>query len=203
MDDLSFTTFLKLTLLPTTQGRFGALQRMINSSKGYDFYKQMKFAAKGVARGETDPDEILSKLSEIKNPIEREHNTKMAKNFLEWWTTQVGASALTSRPTGIYKAEAMHFGIKLLPELAYKLDEQIHVIYLWAIRTPLITKQTAGIGLHLLKQKLATGKYSDAKFSILNLRTKTLLSDNLVTNQSAALAQADIAGINELWKSLS
>ena len=110
MDNLSFTTFLKLSLLPTTQGRFGALQRMINSSKGYDFYKQMKFAAKGVARGEDDPNEILAKLAQIKNPVEREHNIRMAKNFLDWWSDQKGAVALTSRPSGIYRSSEMQFG---------------------------------------------------------------------------------------------
>ena len=42
MDGLSFTTFLKLTLMPTTQGKLGVLHRMHNSSDGYDFYKRLK-----------------------------------------------------------------------------------------------------------------------------------------------------------------
>lgn len=204
MEDLSFTTFVKLTLMPTTQGRFGALQRMLNSSRGYDFYKQMKFAAKGVARGEIDPGEIFSKLKTIKNAVEREHNLKMANNFLEWWGKEIadGAVALTDRPGGTYRHAEMEFGIRMQPELAYEKSGNIHVTYLWATKTPKITKQGAGSGIHLLRSQLAKGPFSGARFSILNLRDLSILGDDLVTNQSKTLADADIAGINQLWKSL-
>lgn len=201
MDDLSFTTFVKLALMPTTQGKFGALQRMMNSDRGYDFYKQMKFAAKGVARGEVEASEIIAKLSTIKNPVERDHNVRMATHFLEWWKEQSGALALKERPSGYYKADGMLFGIRLQPELAYVQNEKINVIYLWATKNPAITKQAAAAGLQMLKGRLGKGSFSGARFSILNLRNKTLLSDDLISNQSEALFNADVAGINELWKS--
>ena len=203
MDDLSFTTFLKLALMPTMQRRLSELQRMHSGDRGYDFYKQMKFAAKGVARGEIDPDVIIANLETIKRPAERTHNVQMAKNFLTWWNSLKGAEALTSAPNGTYKSDAMHFGIKMRPELAYVKDGTTYVVYLWATQLPAMTNQIAGAGLQILRGKLAAGTFKDAKFSLLNLRTMKTLTEELISNQSKTVAQADIASINELWKSLT
>lgn len=201
MDDLSFTTFLKLGLLPTTQGQLGQLQRMLASERGYDFYKQMKFAAKEVALGQVPPEEIMKKLEAIPRKSERDHNILMANNFLEWWNSQKNVKALSDRPSGVFKKQMMSFGIKMRPELAYEKDGSIHVVYLWATKSPKITNQAAGVGIYLLQEGLRKGNFKNAKFSILNLRTGKILSDNLVTNQSATLAAAEISLINELWKS--
>lgn len=201
MDDLSFTTYLKLTLLPTTQSRFGTLQRMMNSKSAYDFYKQMKFAAREVAKGEMEPDVIFSKLSAIKSSVEREHNLKMATNFLDWWNKQEDAKALSIRPSGVYKTGRMAFGIKMRPELAFERSGTRNVVYLWASKTPALTRQGVGAAIHLLKSQLAQGEFQDANFGLLNLRKGELMTEKYITNQSQILADSDIAGINQLWKS--
>lgn len=203
MDDLSFTTFLKLALMSSTQQRLTELQRMHAGDRGYDFYKQMKFAAKEVALGEVEPTEIMNSLKSIKRASEREHNIKMAENFMHWWKSQPDAKALAARPQGIYKTEGMRFGIKLRPELAYKQNDSIHIVYLWATQSPKMTNQVAGTGLQILRETLAKSKFKDATFSILNLRTGKLLEENLISNQSKVIAAAEISGLNELWKSLT
>ena len=88
------------------------------------------------------------------------------------------------------------------PEFAYEINGVTRVVYLWASKTPSLTKQGVGASMQLLKNGLAKGKFSDAEFCLLNLRKKSLLSDALITNQSQILASSDIAGINHLWKSL-
>ena len=117
----------------------------------------MKFAAREVAKGEVDPSEIFGKLDSIKSKVEREHNKKMAQNFLDWWNAQDGAVPLSSRPGAVHRAENMEFGIKMRPELAYEIGGQKHVVYLWATKTPALTKQGVGAGLHLLRKELAKG----------------------------------------------
>lgn len=203
MDDLSFTTYLKLTLLPTTQGRLATLQRMMNSSSAYDFYKQMKFAAREVAKGEVPPSDIFHKLDTITSAVEREHNKKMAQNFVDWWSTQSGAIPLSIRPSKVFRTSEMAFGIKMRPELAYECGGQKHVIYLWATKTPALTKQGVGAALHLLRLALGQGSFADARYSLLDLRKKQILGENLINNQSHIIANSDIAGLNQLWKSLS
>jgi hypothetical protein len=199
MDDISFTTFIKIGLKPTTQGKFGALQSMLNGTGGYDFYKRMKLASREVARGEADRETIFTQLQTIKRPSERDHNVAMAKLTCEWWDGLSGATALNERPSGTYRRPGMVFGIRLAPELAYELEGQTYVTYLWAIRMPKLTRQAAGAGLHLLREQLATGKFKDARFQIRNLREGKTLGEECITNQSANLLQADIAAMNAMW----
>jgi len=160
MDDISFTTFIKIGLMPTTQGKFGTLQRMLNGAGGYDFYKRMKLASREVARGEMERSQIFAQLESIKRASEREHNVAMATRTCEWWDELEGATALSLRPHGVYRREGMNFGIRLQPELAYEIAGQVHVTYLWAVGSPKLTRQAAGAGLFLLRQELARENFS-------------------------------------------
>lgn len=196
MEDISFTTFIKIGLKPTTQGKFGALQSMLNGSGGYDFYKRMKLASREVARGEMDREAIFSQLETIKRPSEREHNVAMAKSTCDWWDTLAGAAALNERPSGVYRRPGMVFGIRLVPELAYKMNGHKYVTYLWAIGIPKLTRQAAGAGLYLLRQQLATGAFEDARFQIRDLRQGATYDEDCISNQSPVLLQADIALMN-------
>lgn len=199
MDDISFTTFLKIGLMPTTQGKFGTLQRMLNGSGGYDFYKRMKLASREVARGEMDREAIFAQLNAIKRASEREHNVAMAARTCEWWDELEGASALSERPNGVYRRVGMNFGIRLQPELAYELSGETRVTYLWAVGSPKLTAAAAGAGLFLLRSELAQGKFEKASFEIRDLRQKKTYLEDCITNESAALLQADIAAMNSMW----
>lgn len=199
MDDISFTTFLKIGLMPTTQGKFGALNRMLNGNGGYDFYKRMKLASREVARGEMDRDAIFAQLQSITRTSERNHNVLMATRTCEWWDELEGVDALVERPRGTYKRDGMDFGIRLQPELAYKQDGVIFVTYLWAIERPKLTSQAAGAGLYLLRSELTQGNFKDARFQIRDLRQKKTFGEDQITNESASLLQADIAAMNVMW----
>jgi len=199
MDDISFTTFLKVSLMPTTQGKFGALQRMLNGPGGYDFYKRMKLAAREVARGEISSQEILFQLGTIKRPSERSHNLLMATRFVEWLDSLEGAVASLDRPSGTYKKPNMVFGIRVVPELVYTLSGVRYVTYLWAIGMPKLTRQAAGAGLFLLRQQLGTGKFQDAKFQIRDLRQEKTLGEDCINNESPNILEADIALLNTMW----
>jgi hypothetical protein len=199
MDDISFTTFIKIGLKPTTQGKFGALQSMLNGTGGYDFYKRMKMASREVARGEMPREQIFEHLQTIKRPSERDHNLQMAKATCDWWDSIPGAKMLNERPSGTYRQPEMVFGIRLVPELAYELDGQKFVSYLWAVRLPKLSQQAAGAGLFLLREQLATGKFQDARFQIRDLRGQKTFEEDCITNSSANLLQADIAAMNAMW----
>lgn len=200
MDDISFTTFIKIGLKPTTQGKFGALQSMLNKSGGgYDFYKRLKMASRDVARGEMDRDAIFSQLQTIKRQSERDHNIAMAKRTCEWWDSLIGALALKDRPVGTYRQPEMVFGIRLAPELAYELGGETYVTYLWAMGAPKLTRQAAGSGLYLLREKLSVGKWKDAHFEVRDLRENKTFREDCITNTSASLLQADVAAMNVMW----
>ena len=203
MNDLSFTIFLKISLMATTQGKFGQLQRMHAGTGGYDFYKRMKLAAREVATGKTPASDVIAQLQTIKRESERAHNVQMATRFVDWWIAQIGAIAKNERPSGVHKSQAMSFGIRMMPELAYEREGHLYVTYLWATNLPKLTRQAAGSGLHLLKDELAKGKFAKAHFQILDLRQKRLLNEDCITNQSASIALADIAQINAMWQDIT
>ena len=189
--------------MPTTQGKLGALSRMHNGEGGYDFYKRMKLAAREVARGEVGSDEIISQLSNIKRESERSHNINMVNQFVNWWSSLSNAVAQPDRPEGVYKLPTMVFGIRLLPELAYLEEGELSGTCLWSVKAPKITKQIAGMGLHMLRGELAKGAFERAKFQILNLRNLEIFGEENITNQSASLLNADISQINSIWVEVS
>ena len=201
MDGLSFTTFLKLTLMPSTQGKLNALHRMMSSSDGYDFYKRLKNAAREVAFDPTKANEVFAALATIKKDAERSHNVLMAKRFLNWWNEQAGAKPSKERPAGRYKTPEMAFDIRLNPELVYEKDGTTFVTYLWATKLPRLARQTAASGLLMLRKELGKGIYSKAKFQILDLRQELVHTEAIVTNLAEDHLKADIALVNAIWVS--
>ena len=146
---------------------------------------------------------MLAQLQTIKRESERNHNVQMATRFVDWWIAQTGAVARDARPSGTYKTPAMSFGIKMVPELAHDREGELFVTYLWATNMPKLTRQAAGAGLHLLRSQLAVGEFSAARYQILDLRQKRLYQEDCITNQSASIAQADIAQINAMWQDIT
>lgn len=202
LENLTFTTFLKLSLMPSTEGKFGIISRLINVPGGYDFYKRLKAAAQKVAGGEMLPDAVFDQLKTIKKDAERNHNLLMAKRFWNWWKELEGAVVASPLPKGIYRQPDMNFGIKLSPELIYAQDGQKLVTYLWATKFPRLTRQVAAIGLLVLKSELQN-QVPGARFQILDLRQERVVGEEEISNKTPNLLQADIALLSSLWASAS
>ena len=199
MDGLSFTTFLKLALMPSTISKLSILHKMMGSSDGYDFYKRMKLAAREVALHESEADAVFAALATIKKDPERNHNVLMAKRFLNWWRSLEGAVAQEDRPAGAYKTPDMAFHVRLRPELMYEQDNERLVTYLWATKFPTLTKQGAAAGLLMLRKALAVEQYTDVWFQILDLRKEIVHSEELISNVTEDHLAADIALVNAVW----
>jgi hypothetical protein len=199
MDGLSFTTFLKLTLMPTTQGKLNTLHKMMSSSDGYDFYKRLKMAAREVASNPKKADAVFAALATIKKDAERNHNVLMAKRFLSWWQDQAGAVAQIKRPSGAYKMPEMAFNVRLRPELVHRVADDETVTYLWATKLPRLRRQTAAAGLLMLRRTLGAGSYKNSRFQILDLRQEVVHTEDIVTNLAEDHLAADIALVNAIW----
>ncbi len=204
MENLSFTTFLKLCLLPSTQAKTSEIQKLVNGVGGYDFYKRLKLAAREVAQGKTDPQEILDQLNNITRQAEREHNISVATQFRDWWVSLgPNAAAYDDRPSSIFKRPGMPFGIKLAPEICYIENGKDKVTYLWATATPALTKQGAGMGIVMLNETLKKNRYSDHEFSIFDLRRNRILGSECVSNTTRTNLAGDLAQISAIWQQIS
>lgn len=205
MDGLSFTTYLKLCLLPSTQAKTGVLQRMHGSSNGYDFYKRMKLAAQDVALGKLDPDVVLQQLSTITKKAEREHNTFVATKFRDWWKTKSegGCIAYPERPAISFRRPDMPFNIRLKPELRYDDKGTDTVLYLWATATPRLTSQVAATGIFILREAFSKSKFKDCEFKIFDLRRDRILGSETISNATATHLSGDLAQIGAIWSQVS
>lgn len=205
MDGLSFTTYLKLCLLPSTQAKTGVLQRMHGSSGGYDFYKRMKLAAYDVAVGKTKPDEILAQLGNITRKAEREHNLFVATRFRDWWLEKSvdGCTPNSDRPSGEFQRDGMPFKIRLKPELRYLDNGSDNVVYLWATANPRLTNQVAATGILILQEAFAQTKFNQCGFYIFDLRRNRMLGSETISNVSATNLNGDLAQIGAIWSQVS
>lgn len=205
MDGISYTTYLKLCLMSSTQAKTGALQRMHGSSSGYDFYKRMKLAAQDVASGTTDPSDILEQLSTIKRTSEREHNLFVATRFRDWWLARAadGCVPHAERPRGEFQRASMPFKVRLNPELRYMDNGVDKVIYLWATAKPQLTKQVAATGISILTETFANTQFSKCEFEIFDLRKNRMLGSDTITNTTATNLAGDLAQISAIWSEVS
>ena len=201
MDGISYTTYLKLCLMPSTQAKTGALQRMHSSSSGYDFYKRMKLAAQDVASGATNPNDILEQLSTIKRVSEREHNLFVATRFRDWWLAKAadGCVPHEERPRGEFQRPGMPFKVRLKPELRYIDNGVDKVVYLWATAKPQLTKQVAATGISILTEAFASSPYGNCEFEIFDLRKNRMLGSDTITNATATNLAGDLAQIGAIW----
>lgn len=205
MEGLSFTTYLKICLLPSTQAKTGALQRMHGPGKGYDFYKRMKLAAQDVALGNLEPAIVLAQLANITRKAEREHNTFVATKFLEWWKVQLndGCSAYDQRPAGAFARPNMPFEIRLKPELRFDDKGIDTVVYLWATANPRLTNQVAGTGILIMQEAFANTKFKDCEYKIFDLRRNRIMGSETITNATVTNLNADLAQIGSIWSQVS
>lgn len=89
MKDIGLTTLLNVFMQKSVVAKHTKVANFFNKDgKAYDFYKELKFAAKGYAKGTTSLEDVLEKLGAIKNATERKHNQTMVKAFAKWWDSQ-------------------------------------------------------------------------------------------------------------------
>lgn len=196
--DISFTTFLKISSLSNTSKKISETNSLFSGGQGYDYYKNLKRLAPSIAKDETTIDEFGKKIANLKREAERNHNLEMAKRLKKWTTKLDGITVLDSRPSGLLKHNEWKFGIRMKPELAYLKNDIQYVTYLWATKSPTLSKKVAGMGVYLLKAKLARSNWVNAKFQIYDLRKSKIYDEALIDNATPILTTADLALLNSI-----
>ncbi len=197
--DISFTTFLKISSLSDTSKKISETNGLFSGGQGYDYYKNLKRLAPSIAKDETSIDEFEKKISSLKREAERNHNLEMAKQLRKWTSKLGDVTILDSRPSGLLKPSGWKFGIRMKPELAYLKNNTQYVTYLWATKSPVLSKKVAGMGVYLLKEKLAKSNWINAKFQIYDLRKSKVYDEALIDNATPILTAADLALLNSIW----
>jgi hypothetical protein len=195
---MALTTFLKLVMLPTND-KFQQLSKY-ETPGGYDFYWSMKKAVSGIIEGKIDIEKAKETLDKLTNATERSHNLSGLKSAVKWLDKNPGT--YFKPPSFDMKSPAGRFTIRLEPEIGHETPSGRKVIALWNTKVPELRKNTAGVGVALLTRELATGKFADCSFYILNLRTKKLWGPECIPNNAPHILGADIATIDALLKEI-
>lgn len=202
LDAVSFTTFLKICLQVSTTAKLREVDRLYGSEGGYDFYRMLKRVPYDFATGQLKAGQIAGFMASITRQAERNHNTQMAIAFSNWWNALGNPTDIEVPPPRKFKPKGHDFKIRIAPELAYKLNGQRSVVYLWAVAKPALTNQVAGSGLLLLRQALDGTKYKNYQKQILDLRKGKLFDESFITNQSPIILSADLAAFEAIKVSL-
>lgn len=195
---ITFTTFLKLCAA-TPRGKLGELRKFLKPG-GYDFYKVMKKLAGRRARGEIDLAEAQHQISKVKKDAERKHTLEAIKKLDAWLAEQ--DLAWQAPPRGAFKSASGLVTVRLEPELAFtKRGPATSVLYLWNLDRPDLKNELAGEGLRLLVRELDHDEHR-YQFGIFNLRTKRILTEELIGAASDMQLKLDLMILETIWEDI-
>lgn len=200
MKDIGLTTLLNIFMQKSVVAKHTKVTSFFSKDgAAYDFYKELKYAAKGYARGAISLEEVLLKLETVKNKTEKTHNQIMVKAFAKWWGNQKNISEVKEPPSKkVIEISGVAFPIRLAPELRYVQNGQDKIVYLWA-NANRMEKLISAEGLMLLRKGFSGAAYADVKFYFLDVKTGKVYGEEGITNRTAALLDANLSMVSTLW----
>lgn len=193
MHRIHFTTFLKL-LSQTTQEKARSYRRY-DEPGGYDFYQSFKRGAEGITtKGET-LERASGAIEALSNLVEREHNRSALASLATW----LGArNTFFDPPRGFYRSPSKTLTVVLKPEICRSHKERRQVIAAWNTKDVALTPTVAGVGIYMLRTKLARGEYVDCSFHVLDLVRGKLYGPASIPNHVESLLGAEFAVADQL-----
>lgn len=204
MKVIGLTTLLGIMNQKSDIGRHSKVASFFaKNSKPYDFYKELKYSAKGYASGSHSMDDVLKRCSGITKKVERDHNIKMIKSFDKWWSELSGVELVKdSPPEKFLDLRGFPVPVRFRPELRMVQGGRDKIIYLWASKDSL-DKTVAARGLVLLRDAYKGDDFKDVEYYILDVRTKRIFGEDLIDNRTHIVLNASMLMIAALWNECS
>lgn len=202
MSAIGLTTFLKIISLNTTNSQIAEIDKLFSGTEGgYDYYRELKRVLPKVAKGELTSKDVEEDLKRLSKPHERRDNVAGSKTFEKWWKKADRSYIAPPKPE-IFGNEQQTIRIRLRPEIAYEEDGVFHVMQMWNTAKPDLTTTMAGIGVDLMRRRLAKGKFSEAKFEIFDMRKNKIRTEANIPNTSEIILRSEIEKLTSIAKSL-
>ncbi len=193
MHHIQFTTFLKL-LSQTTQEKARSYRRY-DEPGGYDFYQSFKRGAEGITIKGEALDRAAHSIEALSNPVERVHNRAALTALVDW----LGArNTFFEPPRGVYRSPSKALTVSLKPEVCRTHKGRRQVIAVWNTKDVILTPTVAGVGIYMLRSKLARGDYADCTFHVLDLVRGKLYGPASIPNHVDSLLAAEFAVADQL-----
>ena len=195
--NFSMNTFIKICLLDTG-GRISEIQKQLQSSGGYDFYKPLQKAVRAHCSG--NHDEVKDVLEAPSNDIERLNN----RTAYDAFETKFGSNKTLEALLEPKKLEFPDAGISITASPLFELTKSgTRQIYsLWPTKSPDLTQRYGAVACHLMRTAYSSASLGNGAFFYADLVGNRVYSEKQINENTDLILKADIASIGRLVKEL-
>jgi hypothetical protein len=190
-------TFIKICLLDTG-GRISEIQKRLNSTGGYDFYKPLSGAVR--AHCDRDYDEVEDILNAPSNDVERNHNRFAFNKFSDKFGSKTSLEKITKSKKIMFDASDISITVGPLFEIEKSGDRQIYC--LWPTQKPPLSQRYGAVACHLMRRAFANETLGNGSFYFADLVSNKVYSEKQISNNTALILKADAQSIGNLIKEL-
>lgn len=196
---LNFTmnSFIKISLLDTG-GRISEIQKRLNSTNGYDFYKPLQSSVRAHCNGGYDQaNEILANPT---NETERKYNLAAFEKFRDKFGSARSLEAVTLSQKLNFPDAGISISVAPLFEFSKSGVRQI--FSLWPTQKPQLTQRYGAVSCHLMRRAFSNSALGNGSFYFADLVSNRVYSEKQITNNTNLILQADVNSIGTLVKEL-
>lgn len=193
----SLNTFIKICLLDTG-GRISEIQKRLNGSGGYDFYKPFQKAVRAHCSGEIH--KVGAILKSPKNSVERKRNSEAFQEF----NTKFGSiqSLLAISQPKLVKFPEAGISVSIDPLFEANRSGGRHVYSIWLTQKPALSQRYGAVACHLMRRAYAQSQFANCSFFYTDLVSNRSYSEKQITNNTNLILMADVTSIGTLIKEL-
>jgi len=191
----SLSPFIKICMSDTGE-QISDVQKKINSSDGYDYYRTLKSAIKGHIAG-LEPEDISMILESGSSPAERSYNTSAYNVFV----SKFGKSKSISTVQMPKKHEFFKSGIEIIfdPLFSIETTKGISTYSIWANKSPALSQKYGAVACYLQREAYKNTALSNSTFFFVDLTKGNAYSEKQITNNTSAIARSDFRKIADLF----
>lgn len=197
MITFSLNTFIKICLLDTG-GRITEIQKRLNKSSGYEFYKPLQHAVRAYSGGKRE--KVDGILSSSTKDTERKYNQSAYSVFENKFGAAKNLQALQNKRQLRFARAGITISVDPLFEISKQEIRQMYC--LWPTQYPQLTQKYGAVACHIMRRANSSGNLSNGSFHFADLVSNRVYSEKQITNNTNLILMADVNSIGTLIKEL-
>ena len=194
MYSFSLPSFLKICLLDPSK-QVAEVQKKVNSTGGYDYYRTLSSAITAKAKKRTE-DEILDILMSPTNAAERELNKNAYQVFNKRYGKRTGLSDI-QRPR-VFIPKNADFSIRLSPSFSIETKDALEIYSTWAMQKPEMSQNGGAIACFIMKEAYRTTTLANSQFFLADLISGKQYSEKQIKNSTSITFNTVVATVSRL-----
>lgn len=194
----SLNTFIKICLLDTG-GRIQEIQRKLERSGGYDFYKPFQRATRSKISGSSQLD-VEGILSAPVKEVERRYNTDTYNAVQTKFGSIRSLEAIRNKKALPFPEADLEITVD--PLFQYSKSGNLLTYSVWPTLKPELTQRYGAVACYIMRQAYRGLGLSNSSFHFYDATKDKSYSEKQITNNTSLIVNADINSISTLIKEL-